>query len=240
LDAWQIERENEINTELVSDAIAAGHAIRGDDNLTVGGVVVPNTGTLLAVTTQYFNSTSTKVRGLDLDVRQKFDLNNAGSLSLDLQWTHISSFERIDGASTIQWAGTHGNCDVSNCIGTPKDRINFGVTWDYNKLFSISSIVNYRGKMDNVFEEGDTTCAVHFADGTDAPNGCKVPSFYTIDLSATWNPSDSWQVFGSVANVTDKIAPLDPLTYGAVNYNPLDYSGAIGRYYTVGMKYTFN
>jgi len=25
-----------------------------------------------------------------------------------------------------------------------------------------------------------------------------------------------------------------------VNYNPLHFSGAIGRYFTVGAKYTFN
>lgn len=239
IDAWQIERKNEINTEPVSAAIAAGRAIRSDDNLVVGGVPLPGTGTLLAVTTQYFNSTSTKVRGIDLDARQKFDLGGAGMLSLDLQWSHISSFERVDGDTTIQWAGTHGNCDVTNCLGTPKDRINFGATWDYNDLFSISSVVNYRGKMDNVLEEGDS-CAAHFDDGTDAPRGCEIREFYTIDLSATWNPTEHWQVFGSVQNVTDRIAPLDPTTYGAINYNPLDFSGAIGRYYTLGLRYAFN
>jgi iron complex outermembrane receptor protein len=47
-------------------------------------------------------------------------------------------------------------------------------------------------------------------------------------------------VFASVQNVTDRIAPLDPLTYGSVGYNPLHYSGAIGRYFTVGAKFTFN
>jgi iron complex outermembrane receptor protein len=100
--------------------------------------------------------------------------------------------------------------------------------------------VNWRDSIKNVSEEADTDCANHFADGTDAPNGCELKSFYTIDLSARWRPTDAWEIFGSVANVTDRIAPLDPLTYGAINYNPLDFSGAIGRYYTIGAKYTFN
>jgi len=43
-----------------------------------------------------------------------------------------------------------------------------------------------------------------------------------------------------VQNVTDRIAPLDPLTYGAVSYNPLHFSGTIGRYYTVGARFNFN
>ncbi|MEZ0469085.1 hypothetical protein [Luteimonas salinilitoris] len=40
-------------------------------------------------------------------------------------------------------------------------------------------------------------------------------------------------------NVTDRVAPLDPTTYGALNYNPLDFSGAMGRYFTLGVRYTF-
>jgi len=53
-------------------------------------------------------------------------------------------------------------------------------------------------------------------------------------------PTEHWEVFGSVANLTDRVAPLDPLTYGAINYNPMDFSGAIGRYFTVGAKFKFN
>ena len=45
-------------------------------------------------------------------------------------------------------------------------------------------------------------------------------------MSGRWKATDSFEMFASVLNVTDKIAPLDPLTYGAVNYNPLHFSGA--------------
>jgi len=37
----------------------------------------------------------------------------------------------------------------------------------------------------------------------------------------------------------DAVPPLDPLTYGAQGYNPLDYSGAVGRKFNVGLKYKF-
>jgi iron complex outermembrane receptor protein len=47
------------------------------------------------------------------------------------------------------------------------------------------------------------------------------------------------EVFGTVENLLDRVPPLDPLTYGAVNYNPLHSAGAIGRYYTVGLRYSF-
>ncbi len=238
LDAFRIKRTDEIFGGSSDAAIAAGGAnvIRGTNDIPG----TPNSGTILAVLVGYENASSTTVEGFDFDARQRFDMGNAGKLSLDLQWTRINSFEREDVDGTRhEFAGTHGNCDVTNCIGTPKNRANFGATWDIG-AFSVSSVVNWRDSIRNVSEEADTDCANHFADGTDAPNNCELKSFYTIDLSARWKPTDAWEIFGSVANVTDRIAPLDPLTYGAINYNPLDFSGAIGRYYTIGAKYTFN
>jgi iron complex outermembrane recepter protein len=245
IDAFRIKRTDEIFAGSSDAAIAAGGANVIRSNNDIPGT--PNSGTILAVLVGYENASSTTVEGFDFDVRQRFDLGNAGKLSMDLQWTRISSFEREDVDGTRhEFAGTHGNCDVTNCIGTPKNRVNFGATWDIG-AFSVSTVVNWRDSITNTAEEvplmnadGTDNCENHFANGEMAPNGCELKSFYTIDLSARWRPTDSLEIFGSVANVTDRIAPLDPLTYGAINYNPLDYSGAIGRYYTIGAKYTFN
>ena len=238
LDAFRIKRTDEIFGGSSDAAIAAGGAnvIRGTNDIPG----TPNSGTILAVLVGYENASSTTVDGFDFDVRQRFDMGGAGELKLDMQWTHIKSFEREDVDGTKhEFAGTHGNCDVTNCIGTPKNRANFGATWDIGQ-FSLSSVLNWRDSIKNVSEEADTDCANHFENGDDAPNGCELKSFYTVDLSGSWKATDAWEIFGSIANVTDRIAPLDPLTYGAINYNPLDFSGAIGRYYTVGMKYTFD
>ncbi|WP_242113121.1 TonB-dependent receptor [Luteimonas aquatica] len=255
LDAWKIKRTNEIIQDSLDTALSKGNDIRSDD--LVNGI--PGTGTLLAVLAPYGNASSTIVRGIDFDARHSFDFESAGKLTLDLQWSHMNSFEQTEeGGLKHQYAGTHGNCNVTNCIGMPKDRINFGATYAQD-TWSISGVVNYIGKIDNTFEEyvfeqvdpdqdpgpanpivkKDAPCAAHFADGRDAPGGCEIKAFYTFDLSGRWNPTEAWEVFGSVQNVTDKIAPLDPTTYGGRNYNPLHSSGAIGRYYTVGVKYTF-
>ena len=61
----------------------------------------------------------------------------------------------------------------------------------------------------------------------------------TVDLNVRWKATDKLELFGGVQNLFDRIAPLDPLTYGATSYNPLDYSGAIGRYFNAGVKYKF-
>jgi iron complex outermembrane receptor protein len=233
LDAYEIKRKDEIAPESTALAIAAGRVVRSDNDLPG----IPDSGTLLAVNTAYVNAAQTVVRGWDLDIRQRIELGAYGKLLLDLQWTRVNSLAKTDGGQTFEYAGTHGNCDVTNCIGTPKDRANFGATWDIG-AFSLSSVVNWRTSMENVPYRG-TACANNLADGSPAPSKCSIDSFYSVDLTGRWHPGESWEVFGTVANLTDRIAPIDPLTYGSINYNPMDVSGAIGRYYTVGFKYTF-
>ena len=237
LDAFKIKRTDEIFAGDTDAAIAARgpNVIRGTN--AIPGT--PNSGSILAVLVGYENASATTVRGFDFDARQRFDLGGAGQLKLDLQWTRINSLERVNAdGSKSEFAGTHGDCNVTNCIGTPKDRANFGATWDVGQV-SLSTVDNWRASIDNTPERG-APCSNTFADGaTPAPKGCKLDSFYSIDLSGRWHPTEAFEVFGSIANVTDRIAPLDPVTYGAVGYDPLDFCGAIGRYYTIGVKYTF-
>lgn len=235
IDAWEIKRTDEITKETVREAVERGDVIRND--VTLPGQ--PGTGQLLAANVNYINATSTKVRGIDVAFNQGFDLGRYGLLSFDLQWARTNSFEITQANGTkVEFAGTHGNCDMTNCVGTPKNRINAGLTWSVAD-WTIGAVMNYRGEMDNRDREGGP-CVNRFADNvTEAPRGCRIPSFHSVDLSARWQVSEAMQLFGSVANAFDRIAPLDPNTYGAVNFNPLDSSGAIGRFFTLGMQYSF-
>jgi iron complex outermembrane receptor protein len=230
VDAWQIKRTNEIAQGSTADAIAAGDVLRDTD--LINGI--PGTGTILAVNTAYVNANSSRVRGIDTDIRQTFDIG-PGQLEMDLQWSHVLKFERTEGDTTVDYVGTHGNCDVTNCIGTPEDRINFGTTWKQD-AWSVSGVVNYISSLENKDRRGGDYLAFYW-DGTPVE---KIASFTTFDLSGRWNITDAFELNASVQNVFDRTAPLDPTTYGGVNYNPLHFSGAIGRYFTVGAKYTFN
>ncbi|WP_267873664.1 TonB-dependent receptor domain-containing protein [Massilia sp. Se16.2.3] len=189
----------------------------------------------------YVNSASTKVRGIDLDARHTLRLpGDWGNLLLDGKWTFLDKWLRTEqDGSERDFAGTHGNCDVTNCIGTPDHRINLRAAWDRGD-WRVALNANYRGPIDNVLFKGDPDgCASHFANGQDAPSGCELPSFTTFDLVLRWKPRPGWEVFGTIENLFDKVAPLDPLTYGAQAYNPLDYLGAVGRTFMVGARYTF-
>ncbi|WP_026354087.1 TonB-dependent receptor [Massilia niastensis] len=238
LDAWKIKRSNEINPLPYNEAAALPTAIRSDNNLVVNGVAIPNTGTLLLSRAPYRNSSFTEVKGIDLDIKQRFRLGDYGRATVGLTWTHISSWLRAENATTAyQFAGTHGNCDTSNCAGTPKNKGSLVASWDRD-AWNLTATANFRSEMENTRFAGDL-CASQFANGAPAPTGCRLPSFTTLDLSARYNVSKQLQLYGSVSNLFDKVAPLDPLTYGGMSFNPMDASGAIGRYFKLGARYQF-
>jgi iron complex outermembrane receptor protein len=238
LDAWKIKRSNEINPLSYVEAAALPTAIRNDNNLVVNGVVRPNTGTLLLSNAPYQNSSYTQVKGIDLDVKQRIPMGSYGRTVVGLTWTHVASWLRAEKNGTMfQYAGTHGNCDTSNCAGTPKDKISVNATWERDAL-SVSAIANYRADMQNTYFAGDK-CASQYANGADAPGGCRLASFTSVDVSARYKVNAQWQVYASISNLFDKVAPLDPLTYGGLSYNPMDASGAIGRFFKVGARAQF-
>ncbi|MGJ7914910.1 TonB-dependent receptor [Massilia sp. LXY-6] len=238
LDAFKIRRENEINPLSYVEAAALPSAIRNDNNLVVNGVAIPNTGTLLLSNAPYQNSSFTEIKGVDLDIKQRMRLGDYGRATVGLTWTHIASWVRAEKSGTrYQYAGTHGNCDTSNCAGTPKDKLSATASWDYSNKFNVTATANYRADMQNVYFAGDK-CANSFANGSPAPGNCRLASFTTVDLSARYNVNSHLQIYGSIQNLFDKVAPLDPLTYGGMSFNPMDGSGAIGRYFKVGLRYS--
>ena len=84
----------------------------------------------------------------------------------------------------------------------------------------MSTSINYRASLKNVRFEGDPLgCASLYANGSDAPSGCRIASFTTVDLNVRWKATDKLELFGGVQNLFDRIAPLDPLTYGATSYS---------------------
>ncbi|HZV66662.1 MAG TPA: TonB-dependent receptor [Telluria sp.] len=238
LDLWEIKRKNEINQELTDAAIAAGHIARDPSTATA---IPGDPGAITAVLARFVNSAQTKVRGADLDARQSFNFGpNTGTVTMDARWTHLFKWLRTEqDGSERDFAGTHGNCDVTNCVGTPADRVNVRISWEKD-AWRVSANANYRGAIDNtLFQDDPAGCASIFANGDPAPQGCKIKSFTTVDLTFRWKAMPKVEVFGSIQNVFNSVAPLDPLTYGAQSFNPLDYSGAVGRLFTLGARYTF-
>jgi iron complex outermembrane recepter protein len=222
-------------------------------------------GDLGTISAPFVNATETKTDGLDFDLRQRFDLSSVGTLTASVVWTHVFSFERlVPGGDAFEYAGTHGPFVLSSAGGTPSDRGRLQLTWDYQAL-SLSAAVNYVSSMDMIDHKGEelvdvedgtwatTTfegayvvadpngkvCGVYNPDGT-VRNECEVDSFTTVDLRGTYAVGDAMEFSASVKNVLDEKAPFDPYTYGGLNYNPAFHQqGAVGRFFSLGMRYSF-
>lgn len=235
-DLWQIKRSGLPVTEDAQSAIDAGRYTRDATSAIAPG----DPGAILSGFVVFQNSDKSVTRGIDLEARHRMELGaGMGRLTFQGTWTHLITQRVVTSEGvTHDYAGTHGNCDITNCIGSPKDKISFAATWDTGP-WRFGANVNYRGAMSNKFEKSDVECAQTTANGVDFPSGCKLKSFTTLDISGAWRFGKNTEVFGSIANLLDSKPPADFETYGAIGYNPLDYSGAIGRFFRVGVKHKF-
>jgi iron complex outermembrane recepter protein len=270
IDFYQVKRKDEI-VQADPALILPGVPLTGTPFTRAPGAQ-PDTfvyydvnGDLANVSGPYQNAASTKTTGFDVELRHRMNLGEVGKLTAQLFWSHLSKFQRTtsDG-TTFEYAGTHGPIVLSSGAGTPKDKATLSFTLERGP-WTGSVAVNWVGSMKLVDHEGeqavpiapgfvadptnglrfpnngDLNCGVFLLDGT-APNGCRLPSFTTVDLFGKWSPTKNLDINFSIQNLLDKKPPFDPylaISYG-INYNQAFHqSGAVGRFFTVGAKYTF-
>ena len=272
VDYWKIERKDEIIQAdpalILGDAPLTAAPFTKLPGLQPGSFIYyDSTGQLTTVTGFYMNAAKTKTDGFDVELRHRMNLGAGGRLSVQLNWTYVNKYERTDPfGTTLSYEGTHGPIVQSSGSGSPKNRGNLSLNWDYSN-WTLSGVVNYVGPIKMVDHKGEQ--ATDNGDGTvtDAANGllwnwdgtssldcgvftfsgkpynhCRLPSFTTFDIFGKFTPIKNLDVNFSIQNVFDREPPFDPylvLTYGN-NYNQgWHQSGAVGRFYTVGFRYTF-
>lgn len=223
-------------------------------------------GNIGTVTGFFRNAAKTRTDGLDIELRHRMALGSLGRVSGQLNWTHVNSFKRTDAdGNTFEYAGTHGPLVQSAGGGSPKDRATLSLTWDRG-AWAVTGSLNYVGSIKMVDHKGEVSDqdggGIHNGNtGVDYPdngsgrydcgvfdttgaiyNNCKLPSFTTVDLFTRWSASKNLEINLSVQNLFDRKAPFDPylaIPY-AINYNNTWHqAGAVGRFFTVGAKYTF-
>lgn len=263
LDAYQVE----IKDQIVAGTGDPANAVRGsilpdtcsDGN---GGVVActPVAGPILYIPVEYVNANSTKVSGLELDSRYKFKMGDMGSLTAEINWSHMMSYIFTSGGTAYQLAGTHGPAVIGGNTGNPKDRVQTTFTWDKGPL-QVATTFNYISSFSLTDPSGSNagtpvlTCADGVQQGgyyaswfpgtAQTPTNsqyCKVQSFLDTDLSVTYKLSKQWTIHGAVTNLFNQAPPLDLNTYGGGNlpYNPsMHMAGAVGRFVNVGASYKF-
>jgi iron complex outermembrane receptor protein len=241
LDYWNIEVKDQISIGSVQGVLndpanfPNAQIVRATDNLPG----IPNSGTLLAVQAPYTNANTVKTDGIDFDIKYRWDMKEYGRLTPEFQWTHVFNYKQTLGGVTYQYVGTQGNYDVSSGSATPQDRMNLIIGWDQGP-WNVTGTVRYVSDYQSIAYEGayaDSGCL----SSLDTEPDCHVSSFTTLDLSASYKGFKNWEIYGSVINVFNRMAPFNPAAaYGNVNYN-YNYaaSGATGTVFNLGAKYTF-
>ena len=69
---------------------------------------------------------------------------------------------------------------------------------------------------------------------------CRVKRYVTVDLNTTIKVTDDFSFYFNAINLFDAMPGVDPVTYGAVNYNAVQVGNNIlGRQYRAGAKFRF-
>ena len=210
----------------------------------VRGVQQPGTnypGPIIYYPQPYVNAANSETAGIDAAIHAEFPLGAWGRLAASVDASYVIRSDQtfndpINGDSTFHYAGTAGPTAVGGAVGTPRTRGSFTLDWTLRDL-SIGTTINYRGVMKGIDESSSGDACLQLS--IDNPH-CYIASFTYADLYGQYAVDDHWQVNGTVTNVTNRLAPLNTITYGGFNYNPsLDQAGAVGRFYELAVRYRY-
>ena len=239
-DLWRIVRKGEIVGSDPGTVIQnpgqfpAAQIVRGESTSDFPTLAGP----ILLVKAPYINAGTTQTSGIDVDLRTRFDLKGNGTLNLGATITQMFEFTRTQNGIRQEFVGTHGDVNLSGNGGTPRTRAALTAGWERGP-YLVATTLNYVSGIDKINERGGECLDVNPVTSVPYAN-CRVASFTTLDLFTKWKISKKWEITGSIANLLDRMSPLDVQTYGRINYNPsLHQSGAVGRYFTIASRYTF-
>lgn len=239
IDYYNIEKKNVIAT---ADVGAALDAYYNGTPLPVGITQVigdrPDAAnpTALArpaeVIGEYINANSLKTTGVDVDIQAHFDFSNDWHYIAELSGTQIFNWAlTLPDGTRQQFVGTHGPYALSSGAGTPRTRGSFANTVIWNKLTGTLTMYYTSGLANYAQDQSGFECL------SSIPTSCRIGSFTYFDLTGSYEINDHIAITGSVENLFDRKAPIDPANYAANNYNPTyDLAGVIGRFYNIGVK----
>ena len=181
---------------------------------------------------EYINANSLKTTGVDVDIQAHFDFGNNWHYISELSGTQIFDWAlTLPDGTRQQFVGTHGPYALSSGAGTPRTRGSFANTVMWNKLTGTLTMYYTSGLANYAQDQSGFDCL------SSIPTSCRIGSFTYFDLTGSYDINDHISITGSVENLFDRKAPIDPANYAANNYNPTyDLAGVIGRFYNIGVK----
>jgi len=245
VDYYNIKKTNAITSPSNAPALAAYY---NNTPIPAGYTVVPGTpdpNTPLGrpvigfIQSQLINADTIETSGLDFTVDTNFDFgfvkwNSSAEASVILL---LQADLTKSGGGIERYDGTLGNFNLTAGSGTPKWHGSWQNSFDFGKI-AVTGTVNYFGGYDlSAMDQGTGYKDCGLSDGT-VP--CRVKALITFDLNAQFKVNDKFTFYVNAINLFDKMPPIDPVTYGANYYNPVQGGTAIyGRLFKAGAKFAF-
>jgi iron complex outermembrane receptor protein len=176
-----------------------------------------------------------------------------GTMRAGLSFAHTIAYDQTVAGETFQLAGTHGPSVISGATGSPKNRGQFSLGYASGPL-DVTTTVNYTGRFSGLDPAGGAndcadsaaviTSRLYFSGKVQPDAYCHVASFTAVNLNVQYKLTSQLSLRGAILNLFDRQPPLDFNTYGnsttQTAYNAsLHQAGAIGRFYSLGLNYTF-
>ena len=222
--------------------IPAGYTVvpgAADPNTPLGRPVVG------FVQSQLINATSLLTSGLDMSVDANFDFGFVKwNTSADATYIFLLQADlSAAGGGVERYDGTLGNYNLTAGSGTPKWHGSWLNTFDFGDI-AVSGTVNYFGGYNlSAMDQGDDykDCGESpFTDAAGNKTYCNVKALVTFDANVQFKVAKEFTFYVNVINLTNKMPPIDPVTYGAQNYNAVQGGTAIyGRTFKAGAKFNF-
>ncbi|MGO9991848.1 MAG: TonB-dependent receptor domain-containing protein [Steroidobacteraceae bacterium] len=231
VDYFYIRRDHEIAPEPYS----LESAVRTP---AASGSTLP--GQIIEYLTPYVNASYSITAGIDVGWKTLLDLGRYGVVTTTIDATHLIQQQQTFGDVTYHYVGTVGPTALSGSTGTPGNRGSFILDWTLGAL-SLGTTLNYRSAMQGIDMSLTTPGTAPTCLQLSATNAhCYVAGFGYANLYGQYQVNQHLQLMANITNVTNRLPPLDTVTYGGQNYDAsYDQAGAIGRFMELTFRYRY-
>jgi iron complex outermembrane receptor protein len=237
VDAWRIRRDNEIGTYSLTRVLDDPARYANDpavaivrDPLTAADQAAGATaGEVTLIKMLLTNVAVTDVRGVDLDLRGKFNMGEYGRLEPRLQVAYMRSYKNAPSPDDPQ-------IEYIKTRGAPSYQGTFGVAWK-KAQWQLSADAVYVGKMGS-YDDFSVDCGF---ENEGYPELCRrLPSFTTINLGGSYKGflgMKDLKLGFAIQNAFDRKPPFNPYTSSLGFYQPLH--NVMGRFFQISAEYRF-
>lgn len=214
VDWYRIELDNLIGTNNTTTIV---------QNNRPGDVVRDARGKLIAVYNRYQNLSELTTSGIDVELRQRWQTENAGDIGLTAVYTHVHDYRRPQtiGGPLVDYAGSNLGASFS----LPRNKATTTLEWDVASVRSALTWYHTGG-----YDQKASAAA--------SAAQSRVDAYEQFDLYAGWSSSSNHlTVYTKIENLFDELPPHDASFPGI--RAPYDFTqyDLRGRVFLIGLDY---